>query len=494
MGKPSGFKEYKRLKPKLEPVEKRIKHYKEFEHSFTTEQAKIQGARCMDCGIPFCHGDTGCPVQNYIPEWNDLIYRGHWKEALDNLHSTNNFPEFTGRLCPAPCESACVLGINDLPVTIKSIERTIIDRGFKEGWVTPKPPKKLTGKKIAVVGSGPAGLAAAQQLARAGHSVTVYEKNDKPGGLLRYGIPDFKLEKWIIDRRIDQMKAEGVDFQTNINIGISVPVIDLIKNFDAVILAGGSEKPRDIPIPGRDLKGIHFAMEFLPQQNKVNSGEIIKNQITANGKNVIIIGGGDTGSDCVGTSNRQGAKSITQLEVLPQPPSVRDYSTPWPYWPLMMRTSSSHEEGADRKWSINTREFKDNGKGEVSALICTEIKFDQGKFVDIPGTEFELRADLVLIAAGFVHPLHEGLINQLKEQGLEIDSRGNVKASFGNFPDACKTSVPKVFACGDMRRGQSLIVWAIAEGRKCAEAAHRALMTGKHESIKISSSSSPLLI
>jgi glutamate synthase (NADPH/NADH) small chain len=494
MGKPTGFKEYKRSKPKLEQIETRIKHYKEFEHSFTNEQAKIQGARCMDCGIPFCHGDTGCPVQNYIPEWNDLVYRGHWKEALENLHSTNNFPEFTGRLCPAPCESACVLGINDLPVTIKSIERTIIDRGFEEGWVVPKLPKKLTGKKIAVAGSGPAGLAAAQQLARAGYLVTVYEKNDKVGGLLRYGIPDFKLEKWIIDRRIEQMKAEGVIFQTNTNIGVTIPVIDLIKNFDAIILACGSEKPRDIPIPGRELKGIHFAMEFLPQQNRVNAGEEVKNQITARGKHVVIIGGGDTGSDCVGTSNRQGAKSVTQLELLPQPPAARDYTTPWPYWPLMMRTSSSHEEGADRKWSVNTKEFKDNGKGEVSALICNEIKFDQGKFTDIPGTEFELKADLVLIAAGFVHSLHEGLINQLKDSGLELDSRGNVKASFGNFPDAHRTSVPNVFACGDVRRGQSLIVWAIAEGRKCAEAVHRSLMAEKQESVKISTSSRPLLI
>jgi glutamate synthase (NADPH/NADH) small chain len=494
MGKPTGFKEYKRSKPKIDPIETRIKHYKEFEHSFTKEQAKTQGARCMDCGIPFCHGDTGCPVQNYIPEWNDLVYRDHWKEALENLHSTNNFPEFTGRLCPAPCESACVLGINDLPVTIKSIERTIIERGFEEGWVISRPPKVLTGKKIAIVGSGPAGLAAAQQLARAGHLVTVFEKNDKIGGLLRYGIPDFKLEKWIIDRRLEQMKTEGVIFQTNANIGISIPVLDLIKNFDAVILAGGSEKPRDIPIPGRNLKGIHFAMEFLPQQNRINAGEEIKNQITAKGKNVIIIGGGDTGSDCVGTSNRQGAKSVTQLELLPQPPAVRDYNTPWPYWPLILRTSSSHEEGVIRKWSINTKEFKDNGKGEVSSLLCSEIKFEQGKFIEISDTEFELKAELVLIAAGFVHPLHEGLINQLKYNGLELDSKGNVKASFGDFPDAHKTSISKVFSCGDMRRGQSLIVWAIAEGRKCAEVVHRNLMTEKHESIKVSTSSKPLLI
>lgn len=494
MGKPTGFKEYKRSKPQVDAVEKRIKHYKEFEHSFTEDQAKIQGARCMDCGIPFCHGDTGCPVQNYIPEWNDLVYRDHWKEALENLHSTNNFPEFTGRLCPAPCESACVLGINDLPVTIKSIERAIIDRGFQEGWVIPRPPKALSGKKVAVVGSGPAGLAAAQQLARAGHLVTVFEKNDKPGGLLRYGIPDFKLEKWIIDRRLEQMKAEGVVFQTNTNIGVTLHAEELLMSFDAVILAGGSEKPRDIQIPGRILKGIYFAMEFLPQQNKVNAGEDIKNQITAKNKDVIIIGGGDTGSDCVGTSNRQGAKSITQLEVLPQPPINRDYSTPWPNWPLILRTSSSHEEGVNRKWSINTKEFKDNGKGELSALLCNEVKFEGGKFIDIPGTEFELKADLVLIAAGFVHPLHEGLINQLKEKGLELDARGNVKASFGDFPDPYKTSVKKVFACGDMRKGQSLIVWAIAEGRKCAEAVHRSLMRVKHESMAVGSSARPMSI
>jgi len=475
MGKPTGFKEFKREIPKKDSVAERIKHYKEFEHSFKDDMAKTQAARCMDCGIPFCHGDTGCPVQNYIPEWNDLIYNGHWKEALENLHSTNNFPEFTSRLCPAPCESACTLGINELPVTIKSIERSIIDKGFKEGWVRPLPPKELTGKTVAVVGSGPSGLAAAQQLARAGHSVTVFEKNDRLGGLLRYGIPDFKLEKWIIDRRLDQMAAEGVEFKTKVHVGVDISAKELVQNFDAVVLAGGSEKPRDIAIPGRELKGIYFAMEFLPQQNKVNAGDDIENQIVATGKDVIIIGGGDTGSDCVGTSNRQGAKSVTQLEVLPMPPKERAQSTPWPHWPLMLRTSSSHEEGAERKFSINTKQFVGNGNGEVKSLLCTEVKFEDGKFVDIPGTEFELPADLVLIAAGFLHPVHHGMIDQLKEEGLELDQRGNVKAVFGDDDNAHSTSLGKVFSCGDMRRGQSLIVWAITEGRKCAAALHKAL-------------------
>jgi len=487
MGKPTGFKEYKRETLHKDPVEIRVKHFNEFEFPFTNEEAKVQGARCMDCGIPFCHSDIGCPVQNYIPEWNDLIYRGHWKEALENLHSTNNFPEFTGRLCPAPCESACVLGINESPVSIKSIERTIIDRGFAEGWVVPQPPKELTGKYVAVVGSGPAGLAAAQQLARAGHFVTVFEKNDRIGGLLRYGIPDFKMEKWIIDRRLAQMKAEGVIFKTNSNVGVNISVKDLLDDFDAIVLAGGCEKPRDIPIPGRNLKGIHFAMDFLPMQNKVNAGDNIFNQVTAAGKDVIIIGGGDTGSDCVGTSNRQSAKSITQLEVLPQPPLARGEDTPWPYWPMILRTSSSHEEGVERKWSINTKEFRGNENGEVVSLICNEVKFENpangtgGKLIDIPNTEFELKADLVLIAAGFVHPLHEGMINQLKEEGLELDQRGNVKAAFGDLPNSYATNLNKIFACGDMRRGQSLIVWAIAEGRKCAEVVHSTLITEKIE-------------
>jgi glutamate synthase (NADPH/NADH) small chain len=481
MGKPTGFMEYERLSLTKEAVEERVRHHREFEFSFTQKDARIQGARCMDCGIPFCHGDTGCPVENYIPEWNDLIYKGHWREALDNLHSTNNFPEFTGRLCPAPCESACVLGINADPVSIKAIERTIIDHGFNSGWVVPIPPSGLTGKKVAVIGSGPAGLAAAQQLARFGHSVTVYEKNEKIGGLLRYGIPDFKLEKHYIDRRLNQMKAEGVHFITNTNVGVDISVKELLNQYDSIILAGGCEQPRDIPIPGRNLKGIHFAMEYLPQQNRVNAGESLQNQISAKGKNVIIIGGGDTGSDCVGTANRQGALSITQIELLPQPPATRSESTPWPYWEYMLRTSSSHEEGVTRKWSINTKEFKGNDRGEVTGLHCVKIKMGNGKIIDIPSSNFELPADLVLIAAGFVHPPKNGLISELVEMGMELDGRGNVNAEFGDEEDTFKTNLDKVYACGDMRRGQSLIVWAISEGRKCAASVHKALMVETFE-------------
>jgi glutamate synthase (NADPH/NADH) small chain len=483
MGKPTGFMEYERLSLKKQPVDERIKHFKEFEFSFTHSDAKIQGARCMDCGIPFCHGDTGCPVENLIPEWNDLLYKGHWKEALENLHSTNNFPEFTGRLCPAPCESACTLGINRDPVSIKSIERTIIDHGFDSGWVVPYPPSELTGKKVAVIGSGPAGLAAAQQCARLGHSVTVYEKNEKPGGLLRFGIPDFKLEKHTIDRRVKQMEAEGVKFITSINVGIDVYVKELLENFDAIILAGGCEQPRNIRIPGRDLKGIHYAMEYLTQQNRVNNGKFIENQITAKNKNAVIIGGGDTGSDCVGTANRQGALSVTQIELLPQPPERRSDSTPWPFWPMMLRTSSSHEEGAVRKWSINTKEFKGNKKGEVSGLSCAKVKFENGKLTEIPFSNFELPAELVLIAAGFVHPVKNGLITELVELGLELDARGNVNAKFGDEEDTFKTNLDKVYACGDMRRGQSLVVWAISEGRKCAASVHKNLMAEKMEEV-----------
>ncbi len=476
MGKPTGFMEYKRETLKKEKVEKRIKHFKEFDKRFTSEEAKVQAARCMDCGIPFCHGDTGCPVQNYIPEWNDLIYKGHWKEALDNLHSTNNFPEFTGRLCPAPCESACTLGINEPAVSIKAIERTIIDKGFEEGWVKPRMAHVFTKKTVAIVGSGPAGLAAAQQLVRAGHTVTIYEKNDRIGGLLRYGIPDFKMEKSVIDRRIKQMAIEGVDFKTGINVGKDIRVKELIDTHDAVILAGGSEKPRDIPIPGRDLKGIYFAMEYLTRQNKINAGDSIEDYISAKDKNVIVLGGGDTGSDCVGTANRQGAKSVTQIELLPKPFEERPESTPWPYWPMILRTSTSHEEGAERKWSINTISFNGNENGELKSLTCVEIQFNNGKIENIPGTEFELKADLVFIAAGFVHPEKNGLIDELISLGLELDQHGNVKAAFGDEESCHATSVPKVFVCGDMRRGQSLIVWAIAEGRKCAAAVHNFLM------------------
>ena len=476
MGKPTGFMEYQRADLKKEPANERVKKFKEFDKRFSSEEAKVQGARCMDCGIPFCHGDTGCPVQNYIPEWNDLVYRGQMKDALDNLHSTNNFPEFTSRLCPAPCETACTLGINEQPVSIKAIERTIIDKGFEEGWVKPRMPHVMSGKSVAIVGSGPAGLAAAQQLVRAGHNVTVYEKNNKAGGLLRYGIPDFKLEKYVIDRRIQQMAIEGVEFKTGVNVGEDISARELLEKYDALVLAGGSEKPRDINIPGRESKGVHFAMEFLTQQNRINAGEEIGERISAEGKNVVVIGGGDTGSDCVGTSNRQGAKSVTQIEIMPQPPAQRAESTPWPYWPMMLRTSSSHEEGVARKWSINTKSFKSNKQGEAIALVCNEVKFEDGKFMDIPGTEFEIPAELVLIAAGFVHPLHNGMLNELVEMGMELDKRGNVKAEFGLDDNAHATSLAKVFACGDMRRGQSLIVWAIAEGRKCAVAVHKALM------------------
>ena len=475
MGKPTGFKEFKRASLEHEPVETRVKHFKEFEKRFHREDAKAQAARCMDCGIPFCHGDTGCPVQNYIPEWNDLVYKGHLKEALDNLHSTNNFPEFTGRLCPAPCESACTLGINVVPVSIKAIERTIIDKGFEEGWVKPRLPHVLTGKNVAVVGSGPAGLAAAQQLCRAGHLVTVYEKNDRIGGLLRYGIPDFKLEKNLIDRRIKQMQVEGVIFKTGINVGKNISAKELIETNDAVVLAGGSEKPRDINIPGRELKGIYFAMQYLTEQNKVVAGDKTEPAINAKGKHVVVIGGGDTGSDCVGTANRQGAESVTQIEVMPMPPVNRPESTPWPYYPMILRTSSSHEEGADRKWSINTTAFKGNSNNEVTALQCCQTNFENGKFADVSGTEFELKADLVFIAAGFVHPEPTGLLQELVNLGMQLDARGNVKANFGDELSDHQTTLPKVFACGDMRRGQSLIVWAIAEGRKCANAVHNYL-------------------
>ncbi len=475
MGKATGFMEFMRAAGSKAPVEERVKHFREFEKSFDEETAQTQGARCMDCGIPFCHGDTGCPVDNLIPEWNDLVYRGRWQEALDNLHSTNNFPEFTGRLCPAPCESACVLGITDPPVAIKGIERSIIDRGFEEGWVEPRPPAKLSGKTVAVVGSGPAGLAAAQQLQRAGHSVTVYEKNDRVGGLLRYGIPDFKMEKWLIDRRLSQMQIEGVRFKTGVNVGVDISAKELLEQFDAVVLAGGSEKPRDLPVDGREHKNIHFAMDFLVPQNKTNAGDTVP-RIDVKDKHVIIIGGGDTGSDCVGTANRQGAKSITQLEIFDEPPKERPDYTPWPLYPRILRTSTSHEEGVDRKWAVNTLGFKANDAGEVKSIHGSEVKMENGKFVPVPGTEFEWPADYVFLAMGFVHPVREGLLAQLEELGMEFDNRGNVKAEFGLKEGSFATSVDRVYACGDMRRGQSLIVWAISEGRKCADQVHRRLL------------------
>jgi len=478
LGKPTGFLEFDRVTPDKEKVKLRIKHFKEFEHSFDEDTAKKQGARCMECGIPFCHGDTGCPVQNFIPEWNDLVYKGKLEEALKNLHSTNNFPEFTGRLCPAPCESACVLGINSSPVTIKSIEKMIIDKGFKEGWVKPRINENKTSKKIAVIGSGPSGLAAAQQLSRAGHYVDLFEKNDRIGGLLRYGIPDFKLEKWLIDRRLDQMKAEGVKFFTGVNIGDDLKIWELQNNYDAIVLACGSESPRNIEIPGRELKGIHFAVDFLTLQNKFNAGDNVE-VISAEGKNIIVLGGGDTGSDCIGTSIRQGAKSVTQLEIMPQPPKERSKNNPWPYWPFIFRTSSSQEEGAVRQWSVSTKKFLGDKNGCVKSLRCVKVEFQAGKFIEQDNSEIELPVELVLIAAGFTGPKKNRMYEGLIDMGIELDQRGNIKAEFGDVKNAHKTSLDKIFVCGDMRRGQSLIVWAIAEGRKCAESVNKFLRDAK---------------
>jgi len=464
MGKVTGFLEIDRQDRKYAPAADRIRHYKEFVIPLSEEATKDQAARCMNCGIPFCH--NGCPVNNQIPDWNDLVYRGDWQEALRNLHSTNNFPEFTGRICPAPCESSCTLNIEDTPVTIKSIECAIIDRGWKEGWVKPEIAKNKTGKTIAIVGSGPAGLAAAQQLARVGHDVHVYEKNAKPGGLLRYGIPDFKMEKHFIDRRVGQMTAEGVTFHCNVNVGVDVQVADLVAKYDAVILAGGSEKPRDLNIPGRDLPGVHFAMDFLPQQNRRVSYEPVgtNEPILAGGKHVVVIGGGDTGSDCIGTSVRQGALSVTQLEIMPRPPEKENKLMTWPEWPLKLRTSSSHQEGAEREFAVNSVEFI--GEGQVQKLRCVHV---DNTFQAIPGTEFDIKADLVLLAMGFVAPVQEGMIAEL---GLKLDARGNVAADTIKY----KSTVEKVFACGDMRRGQSLVVWAIREGRQCAKSVDEHLM------------------
>ncbi|MBE7439379.1 MAG: glutamate synthase subunit beta [Spirochaetales bacterium] len=474
MGKPTGFKEFSRKVPEKDPVEERKGHYREFERPLDPQTAVEQGARCMDCGIPFCHGPQGCPVDNLIPEFNELVHKEQWRDALDNLQSTNNFPEFTGRLCPAPCESACTLGITDPPVSIKAIERTIIDRAFQEGWVEPRPPRVLSGKSVAVVGSGPAGLACAQQLARAGHTVTIYEKNDRPGGLLRYGIPDFKMEKWHIDRRVEQMKMEGVKFRLNAHVGRDIAIKTLQAEHQAIVLAGGAEEPRDLPVPGRELAGIHFAMDFLTGQNRKNAGDDVPDLISAAGKHVIVIGGGDTGSDCVGTSNRQGALSITQIELFPEPPRERPSDTPWPTYPRILRTSTSHEEGVVRKWAVQTRGFRGAG-GRVTHIYGNEVRFENGQFVDIPGTEFEWPADLVLLAMGFVHPVQHGMLAELLEMGLELDARKNVKADFGLHQGAFATSIPGIYACGDMRRGQSLIVWAISEGRKCAGQVHRFL-------------------
>jgi len=468
MGKVTGFMEFDRLAEENLPVKDRVKNYKEFVLHLTDDQAKQQGARCMDCGIPFC--TTGCPVNNIIPDWNDLVYRQDWRNAIDVLHSTNNFPDFTGRICPAPCEAACTLNINNDAVGIKSIEHAIIDKAWENGWVTPQINPNKTGKNIAIVGSGPAGLAAAQQLARAGHSVTVFEKNDRIGGLLRYGIPDFKLDKANIDRRMAQMEAEGVTFKVNQNVGENVSAADLERDFDAVILAGGAELPRDLPVPGRELDGVHFAMDFLTPNNKMVAGDSVPDQIKATGKHVVVIGGGDTGSDCVGTSNRHGAASITQFELMPQPPEKENKSLVWPNWPLKMRTSSSHEEGADRDWSITTKELiGENGK--LTALKGARVEWKDGKMTEIPGSEFTIKADLVFLAMGFVSPVQK----VLDAFGVEKDNRGNAKATTDG--EGCyKTSKAKIFAAGDIRRGQSLVVWAIREGRQCAREVDAFLM------------------
>jgi len=472
VGKVTGFLEFGRVEEPHEPTEARRKHYREFYLRLSDEAAGVQGARCMDCGVPFCM--SGCPVNNIIPDWNDLVYRQDWKTAIEVLHSTNNFPEFTGRICPAPCEEACVLRINEDPVGIKSIEHAIIDKAWEEGWVRPLPAAHRTGKKVAVVGSGPAGLACAQQLARAGHDVTVFEKSDRIGGLLRYGIPDFKLEKGVIDRRLEQMRAEGVKFRPAVFIGVRSPAggvgsdarenisPDQLKaDFDAIVLAAGAEQPRDLPIPGRALDGVHYAMDFLPLQNKRVAGDGGVPELWATDKHVVIIGGGDTGSDCVGTSNRHGARSITQFEVLPMPPDVENNPV-WPYWPVRLRTSSSHEEGVNRDWSVATKEFVgENGK--LKKLRAARLEWKDGKPQEVPGSQFEMPADLVLLAMGFVSPLQ----SMLEEFGVEKDARGNARAATEE-PRAYVTSVPKVFAAGDVRRGQSLVVWAIREGRQCA--------------------------
>ncbi|ADL54220.1 glutamate synthase subunit beta [Gallionella capsiferriformans] len=477
MGKPTGFMEFDRLSEASLPVADRLANYNEFVLHLTDDQAKTQGARCMDCGVPFC--TSGCPVNNIIPDWNDLVFRGNWRAALDVLHSTNNFPEFTGRLCPAPCEAACTLNINNDAVGIKSIEHAIIDKGWENGWVVPQVPAQKTGKKVAVVGSGPAGMACAQQLARAGHDVTVFEKNSRIGGLMRYGIPDFKMEKSHIDRRVAQMEAEGVTFKTSTFIGseceagvnnMAVATISpeaLLAQFDAVVLSGGAETPRDLPVPGRELSGIYNAMQFLPQQNRVNAGDVLPEQLRATGKHVVVIGGGDTGSDCVGTSNRHGALSVTQIEVMPRAPEQENKPLTWPNWPLKLRTSSSHEEGCNRDWAIATKEFV-GSNGKLEKIRAVRVEWQAGKMIEIASSEFELKADLVFLAMGFVSPVQK----VLEAFGVEKDARGNIKANTDDY----RTSVERVFTAGDMRRGQSLIVWAIREGRQCARSVDEFLM------------------
>jgi glutamate synthase (NADPH/NADH) small chain len=472
MGKPTGFMEISRQDRRYTLVADRVQNYKEFVIPLSEDELGRQGARCMDCGIPYCH--NGCPVNNIIPDWNDLVYQGQWQEAIEVLHSTNNFPEFTGRICPAPCEAACTLNLTDEPVTIKSIECSIVDKAWQMGWIQPQIAKHKTGKRIAVVGSGPAGMATAQQLARAGHDVVVFEKNDRIGGLLRYGIPDFKMEKHLIDRRIAQMQAEGVVFRPNSHIGKDIPAQQLLTDFDAVILAGGSEHPRDLAVPGRELDGVHFAMEFLPQQNKRVAGDQLPKNLglLATGMNVIVIGGGDTGSDCIGTSKRHGADSITQLEIMPKPPEKENKPLTWPNWPNKLRTSSSHEEGCERMWSVDTVSLEGKNN-KVTQINCIKVEWKQegGRWnmSRIPGSEFSLKADLVLLAMGFVHPVREGLLEDL---GVDMDERRNVKANTVDY----RTTVDKVFTAGDMRRGQSLVVWAIREGRQCARAVDEYLM------------------
>jgi len=475
LGKPTGFLEVERKDRSYTAPEERLKHWNEFVVPLSKEEIRDQAARCMACGIPFCH--NGCPVNNIIPDWNHLVYEDDWKTALETLHSTNNFPEFTGRVCPAPCEASCTLNIIDTPVTIKSIECEIVDRGWREGWIEPQLPTRKTGKRVAVVGSGPAGLACAQQLARAGHTVTVFEKNDRVGGLLRYGIPDFKMEKHLINRRAQQMEAEGVEFKTSTEVGVAISMDALRSNYDAVVLAGGAEHPRTLDIPGSELAGVRLAMEFLTQQNKRNAGDdelraAPRGTLSAKGKHVVVIGGGDTGSDCVGTSNRQGAASVTQLEIMPKPPEKEDKTLSWPHWPLKLRTSSSHLEGCERDWAVTTK--RAIGKnGQIEALECVRVEWVDGKMQEIAGSEFQLKADLVLLAMGFVGPRKAGMVEQ---SGVELDPRGNVKADMANYV----TSQSDIFACGDMRRGQSLVVWAIREGRQCARAVDMHLMGVSH--------------